>query len=197
MVDEVGRTGETYVGHLIKTEEGSNSGLRSGFIIIAIPEFDAKARSSGVVLVGLSLPNIVNRYIETAKYDLQTDAWVVDDNGTILYHPDPSLIGQDASVLEMPAGRPVALKMLMLRLSAGNGTFQLNDKGRPEKKLVAYAPIHLNVRQWSLAAQYPMLGNLLPETNFLHDHAGSVFPDRSGARRQFHHDPFGQGSHTS
>ncbi len=157
LIREVRRTGETYVGHLINPYSGDQAGRtdQSGFIIIATPELDSSNNVSGILFAAVSLSNIVQRYIETAKYDFSCDAWVLDDRGTILYHPDKNKIGQDASILERLTSSPVTLRELMLKLSAGYGVFRLTDNGQIKRKIVAYAPIRLNIPQWSIAVSTP------------------------------------------
>ena len=157
LILEVKRTGETYVGHLINPtpDDTTSRAGQSGFIIIATPELDSQNNVSGILFAAISLSNIVQRYIETAKYDFSCDAWVVDDRGIILYHPNKSKIGQDASVLERLTSSPIPLKEEMLKLSAGYGVYRINDNGQVKRKIVAYAPIRLNISQWSIAVSTP------------------------------------------
>ncbi|MFB3925233.1 MAG: PAS domain-containing protein [Syntrophales bacterium] len=150
LVREVQKWGRTYISHLVRLEQGG-----FGLIAVAVPQADSRNRVSRVVLAGLSLSNVVKRYIESAKFDISCDAWVVDDNGIILYHPDESLIGRDAAVLERAEAQGVSLRQRMLSGGEGCGEYMLVHGKEIEKNIIAYVPVNLSSRKWSIAISTP------------------------------------------
>ena len=92
---EIQKTGKTYIGALQQPAAGEDEGTdaQSLSVIVAVPIYDARNKFSGAVLAALSLSTIIDRYI-LSKSETSCCAWIMDSEGTILAHPDPSLTGQ-------------------------------------------------------------------------------------------------------
>jgi PAS domain S-box-containing protein len=126
-------------------------------IVLATPQFDSKHNLIEVVFVALSLPGIVERYIKPAMEHFSYNVWVIDDKGTILFHPDLKMVKGDAGKLEAKnVPGMFSLKEKMLKGDDGMGEYWLfQGKDKPEKQIVAYAPINIESRKWSVAIGLP------------------------------------------
>ena len=159
LIRKIRATGSPHVSDLlwIDREEPGTAKKRSNFIIVAVPRFDAENRFSGVVFAALSLSAIVDRYIQPAKDDFSCDAWIIDDRGIILFHPNRALTGVDAAKIEGKGpAEGISLKEMMLKGGDGLGDYYfLDEKDGIEKNIVAYAPINLGSRKWSIAVSLP------------------------------------------
>ncbi|MBN2398497.1 MAG: PAS domain S-box protein [Deltaproteobacteria bacterium] len=153
---EIQKTGKPYIGTpLPPTGEGdAETHDKSRSVIFAVPTYDSENRFSGAVLAALSLSNIVDRYI-TSKCETCC-AWVMDSEGIMIVHPDPSCIGHSIAVLEHPASRGASLKEALRKGEEGYGEYRLPREGEdPEKYILAYAPIDLGERHWLVTVAAP------------------------------------------
>lgn len=155
LIMEVSRTGETYIGHMSPDQTGLPIGSLSEFVVIATPELDSAKNVSGVLFAAISLSNIVQRYIDTSRYNTSTSAWIIDQNGIIIHHPDVYLIGKNASVLESRGRTKASLSDLMQKANTGSGIFNLREDGGVKRKIVSYAPVYLNLQKWFIAVETP------------------------------------------
>ena len=84
----------------------------------------------------------------------RTETWLVDDRGTILAHPEPELPGRSVFVwkLRHPGDerRKQAVLTGMLRGSEGVTSF-VTDRDSGARAMMAWAPVSLYGRNWSLA----------------------------------------------
>ncbi|MDD5724137.1 MAG: ATP-binding protein [Syntrophales bacterium] len=156
---KIQETGEPYVGALqlpAEGEKGKGGHDKSQSVIVAVPKYDSENRFSGTVLATLSLFTIVDRYI-MSKSETPCCAWIMDSEGTILAHPDPSFIGQSLVALErVKAGGRASLKETLMRGLEGYGEYPLPiEGGKTEKNIIAYAPIDLNPGHWFIAVATP------------------------------------------
>ena len=135
--------------------EPDRDGTARNWIIVSVPVRSDEGRASGIAFAAVSLSGILRRYIDPAKHDIPCETWVIDEDGAILSHPDESLVGRDASVLEPPDRNAVPLKESMLKQGEGKGEYFLADGRGSAKYVVAYTPIDLQVRKWHLAVGTP------------------------------------------
>ena len=155
---EIEETGKPYVGTLpplpVAGENDMEAQGKSQQVIVAVPTYDSENRFSGTVLAALSLSTIVDRYI-TSKCETCC-TWIMDSEGTMIVHPDPSCIGHGLVALEHPASRGASLKDALREGRAGHGEYQLpGEGGKTEKKIIAYAPVDLAPRHWLVAVAAP------------------------------------------
>jgi PAS domain S-box-containing protein len=159
LVREVQRTGKPAISNLVSVDhgEGNNRIKEYRVVIIGAPEFDAEKRYSGGVFAVLSLSSIIERYLEPAKSDFPGDVLIADERGSVLFHPRRELIGADIHTIERgESGEASSLRHGMLKEKTGYGEYLLRDaQGKYEKSIVAYAPINLNKRRWSIAVITP------------------------------------------
>lgn len=156
---EAKRTGKPCVSDLVLVGGEKYEDVENRFksIIVAVPKYDPGNEFSGVVLAALSFSTIIDRYIKPIKCDMPCCLWMVDDSGTILVHPDAEFVGENVGILEgAKSEERISLKDALLRGEEGYGEYMLLKKdGRVEKSIVAYAPIHLGSRKWTIVAGIP------------------------------------------
>jgi len=159
LIQEVKRTGKSSVSGLIAADYKARNGEEKKYrmVIVGVPEFDLNKRYAGIVYAALSLSSIVERYIKLTKDELPCDAIIADDRGTILFHPRNELVGVDISTIERSKSEQfTSLKDGMLQEKGGYGEYDLLEaEGKFEKSIVAYAPIVLDNRKWSIAVTTP------------------------------------------
>lgn len=152
---EVNKTGKPYISDLLVVGGEKYEDVESRFksIIIAVPKYDSKNKFSGVVLAALSFSTIIDRYIKGVKCGMPCSVWIVDDNGTIVVHPDAEFRGKDAGLLEgAKTKREMSLKSMLLKGQEGYGEYILLEKsGRSGKNIVVCVPVHLGLQRWAVA----------------------------------------------
>ncbi|HYA14075.1 MAG TPA: ATP-binding protein [Syntrophales bacterium] len=159
LIQDVKKTGKPSVSDLISFDYTASNGSEKKYrmVIIGVPEFNANSKYSGILYSALSLSSIVERYIKLTKDELPCDAIIADEKGTLLFHPRNELAGTDISTIEHIKPKQVtSLKDGMLKDKAGYGEYELlEEKGKFEKNIVAYAPIDLDGRKWFIAVTTP------------------------------------------
>ncbi len=155
---EIQKTGKPYIGAIpllaAKKTAGTN-GDRPHSVIVAVPTYDSRNSFSGTVIAILSLSTIIDRYI-LSRNETSCCSWVMDSNGIILAHPDPALTGQSVAVMETTIEAGGSLKDIFEEKKAGYGEYWLTGNGgKPEKFIIAYAPVELNTRYWMVAVTAP------------------------------------------
>jgi len=83
---EIKKTGKTYIGGLQLAWEGGAENIVQS-VIVAVPKYDAEDNFSGVVLTGLSLSAIIDRYTKV-KSETSGCGWIIDSSGAIFVRPD-------------------------------------------------------------------------------------------------------------
>ncbi|MEA3222753.1 MAG: ATP-binding protein [Thermodesulfobacteriota bacterium] len=155
-LQEIKKTKEPYISNLIlpKTEQDEEGKPRINSIVIAIPELNAKGEFAGLVLATLSLKSIMDRYVRQVGEIESSRPWIIDENGVFISHPNPDLIGSSVKLIAANTG--VSLKKLLLKGKKGYGEYVLrNNKGKAQKSIIAYAPIHVGSNIWSVAIATP------------------------------------------
>jgi len=159
LIQDVKKTGKSSVSDFISIDYTASDGSEKKYrmVVIGVPEFNLSKRYTGIVYSALSLSSIVERYIKLTKNEFPCDAIIADEKGTMLFHPQNELAGADISTIEQSKPKQLAsLKDEMLKEKAGYGEYELlEEKGRFEKSIVAYAPIELDGRRWSIAVTTP------------------------------------------
>ena len=156
---EIQKTGKPYIGTLPLLAAGEND--KEGHdttksVIVAVPTYDSENRFSGAVLAALSMTTIVDRYI-MSRSEISCCAWIMDSEGTILAHPDPSFTGRSLVAVERAkVDGPASLKEALITGREGYGEYALPvEGGKTEKNIIAYAPIDLNPGHWFIAVTTP------------------------------------------
>jgi len=153
LIRQVEKKGTGFIGQLNSNQTEYKRKPYPDLVIIAVPQRDIHNRITGTLLAAVSLPSILNRYIDATQYDSSCYTWIIDDAGIIVHHPDKTLIGKNASVLE--TGNSASLRDQMLKMKEGKGVYKLLNEGKVERMIVAYAPISLSMRKWEIAVSTP------------------------------------------
>ncbi|MBP9021225.1 MAG: PAS domain S-box protein, partial [Syntrophobacterales bacterium] len=161
LMRKVKTTEKPHVGDFLMRKEGSDGVERTGgddiLVVVAVPRFGQDSEVIGAFYAALSLSTVVDRYIRPAKDELSCEVWVVDDKGMIAFHTNGYLAGRKADIIEaeQPSGG-LSLKSNMLTGGEGIGEYRvLRGQGRDEMQIVAFSPIELESRKWSVAVGLP------------------------------------------
>jgi PAS domain S-box-containing protein len=126
-------------------------------VIIGVPNFDDQKQYTGSVFAALSLPAIIERFIERSSSGSTFDALLADGRGNIMIHHRQDQTATNTKKDKREKFRLVAsLKNTILEGKEGYGEYDLPcPDGRIEKSIVAHAPIRLNSRNWSMVISTP------------------------------------------
>ncbi|MBI4698392.1 MAG: hypothetical protein HY758_05630 [Nitrospirae bacterium] len=164
------------LGEIIPVVTGKNT--QKLMIKIAIPVWqvsvdeahpDATGRFSGALLFVVDTTSLIQRVTEGIRSGKTGYAWVIDENGLFLYHPEQDFIGKNAFEARKEKKPTISFsrineiqKDLMLAGKEGTSWYISGWHKGVEgeiKKLIAYTPIHLNEpekRLWSIAVVAPV-----------------------------------------
>ena len=132
-----------------------DQGVNTRSIAIGVPRFRADGKFAGVALAVLPLNAFIDDTAPSAGENWRT--WLVDAEGTVLFHPNDAAVGSDVAALEARSGaEPSALRGALLEGTEGYGVYPLRgEHGRPELNIVAHAPIRLESGTWAVAVVTP------------------------------------------
>ena len=164
---EVRLTGKPLVAHVSPPsgEEPSRGQLPPfGSILISSPIF-RDAQFVGVLGCGLDFKKIYERFVHPTQFGVQAGSWMINHEGRLIAHSDPSLLGKDAFAARKERDPDLSseridriMKEKMLAGKAGMDEYvggrHMGDRGKI-KKLLAYAPIRLDGQVWSVAVVVP------------------------------------------
>ncbi len=117
----------------------------------------------------ISVNKIINKFVLSIRSGKTGYAWVLDDNGTLLHHPKhPEMI--DRSIFAADEGcvtchyQAFSLEKEIVRQTISGKNQFISATG--VRKLIAYSPIHLGNRVWTIvvAAPYTEVTLLLRES---------------------------------
>jgi len=164
---EVHLTGKPLVAHVSPPsgEEPSRGQLPLfGSILISSPIF-RDAQFVGILGCGLDFKKIYERFVHPTQFGIQAGSWMIDHEGRLMAHYDPSLLGKDAFTARKERDPDLSseridriMKEKMLAGKAGMDEYvsgwHMGERGKI-KKLIAYAPIRLDGQVWSVAVVVP------------------------------------------
>ncbi len=128
-------------------------------------------RLAGVLLFTVDVTHLVKKAIKDIKSGKTGYVWVIDGRGVFLYHPQRDFIGEDAFKVRAAKKPKISFarinmiqKERMLKGEEGTGWYISGWHRGIEaemKKLIAYAPVHLNLGSrpkwsWAVAVVAPM-----------------------------------------
>ena len=130
--------------------------------IIAVPIYQAASagqplRFNGVVLAILSLDGITQKYLALVKSGTRGYAWMMDTNGTLLYHPTmPQMVGKnlfhtDQSCFQCHRSFDAEKKMI----EGSAEVYGFYEAPGGENKLAAYYKIPVGTRSWIVVVSAP------------------------------------------
>lgn len=153
------RRNERYVSGLLDVQEQRNAPKQ--FIIATTIHAAATDASgpefAGVVLAVLSLDGITQKYLAPIKSGTRGYAWMMDNAGTLLYHPtQPQMVGKnlystDASCFECHRSFDTEKRMIEGKAE----TFGSYEAPGGENKLAAFYRIPVGARSWLVVVSAP------------------------------------------
>jgi len=129
----------------------------------------ATGRLSGVLLFMIDVTRLVEKAVKVIKSGKTGYAWVIDNKGMFLYHPQKEFIGEDAFKARAMKKPKISFSQIniiqkekMLEGKEGTGSYISGWNSGVEaemKKLIAYAPINCCAYlklSWSVAVVAPL-----------------------------------------
>jgi signal transduction histidine kinase len=119
-------------------------------ITVAVPIFTRESRDAlpafkGILLTDIDLDLIINTYIKPIKSGKSGYAWLIDSNGTLLYHPlHPPASGTQEDCVE--CRQSFELESKMIAGEAGRTRLKANSG---QEYLVAYSWVHMDDNMWA------------------------------------------------
>jgi hypothetical protein len=127
-------------------------------IIVAVPVFNREVRDGlpafrGILLADVDPNIIIDTYIKPIKSGKSGFAWLMDSNGTLLYHPfhpdtrdavDPSYNGNEDSCRECHYSFDLEARMV-----AGEAGHTRLKTHTGQEYLIAYSPVHIDGAMWA------------------------------------------------
>jgi PAS domain S-box-containing protein len=149
---QVRETGKPAVGVLTLPDGRGNIGR---VITVGVPRSRSGGGFGGMILASFSLTAFDDDSLRSAREINST--WLLDGRGAVLFHPRDSVIGRDAGSLEFRQDSDRSpLREALLAGKEGYGEYRLQgEKGRPERTIVAYAPIRFASEAWTVAIVTP------------------------------------------
>lgn len=159
------RAGSPLIGEMTMNDSPSGVGRRS--VVIGVPDARAERGAQGITVAAIPFPALIKRYFTSATPEIAGRYHgIVDSRGTVVIHPDTSLIGRDASVLEdAPSSGRTSLREALLAGSEGYGEFLVRKGKETERSIVVYAPIHTGTATWSMVMFAPYRTVVSPVRN--------------------------------
>jgi signal transduction histidine kinase len=117
---------------------------------------------TGAVMITMGIQDIAKEFLSSVKYGSRENAWVMDDKGTLLYHPaQPGMIGRnlhktDASCFQCHRSFEVEKKIIEGRGDYCGGDYYgrfVSPTG--EDKILAYSSALAGDTRWIVAVSAP------------------------------------------
>jgi PAS domain S-box-containing protein len=145
-------TGKPAVGVLSLPDGRGNVGRA---ITVGVPRSRPGGGFGGMILASFPLTAFDDDSLRSAREINST--WLLDGRGAVLFHPRDSVIGRDVGSLEFRQGSdPSPLREALLAVKEGYGEYRLQGElGRPERTIVAHAPILFASEAWTVAIATP------------------------------------------
>lgn len=165
LVQEAGRKRKIVVKNVIPSKESRSAegGMRSGWILIAVP-IGRASQIAGILGCGLNFQEIYGRYVQPIG-SASSGSWMINEEGKFIAHYNPDFLGKDAYAARRERAPNLTydridriMKEGMLAGKAGMDEYV--SSGYPKeraqiKKLIAYAPVRIEDRIWSIALVVP------------------------------------------
>jgi PAS domain S-box-containing protein len=159
-------TGKSVVVHAgsFPGEKTPDPALRFGSILILSPVLRGPD-PAGFLGAGVDFKRIYEQFVHPIRSGTRGSSWMIDGEGRFIAHEDSSLMGKDAFSARKERDPGLSsdqidriMREKMLAGQAGTGEYasgwHLGERGRI-KKLIAYAPVRLDGRVWSVAVVVP------------------------------------------
>jgi len=118
-------------------------------IVYAISPIYRKGVYEGVVLLAVSVEDIANHFVSSIKSGSRGYAWIMDSDGTLLYHPtQPSMVGGNiykADAACFKCHRTFDLEKKIVEGKASNYGRYMSPVG--EDKIIAFSTVAIDESQ--------------------------------------------------
>ncbi len=169
--------GKIFFSEISASKESENSKLLMMKMVIPVWQISideshpvATNKFSGAVVFNVEVTDLVGKVTKKIKSGKTGYAWIIDKNGTFLYHEENIFIGQNAFEARKGKKSNISFEQIneiqrdkMLRGEEGTGWYISGWHRQLEgeiKKLIAYAPIKIADGQkniiWSIAVVAPI-----------------------------------------
>lgn len=135
------RNGKPFITNLLVSKETNNY-----IIVIAVPVKGGNGTTG--VLAGMFSANNLSSVINSVKYGQTGYAYIIDNTGVIIAHPDPTVINKE-NLLQTDSPSQLQAARKMLQGQSGQDEYMRNGV----EKLVAYTPI--KTTGWVVALTAP------------------------------------------
>ncbi|HHO75269.1 MAG TPA: sensor histidine kinase [Deltaproteobacteria bacterium] len=149
---------------MIGGEEYQDIPDRFETFIISFPLMGKNGEFHGVVGCAIDLANITAHYVAPIQPSESGYAWLVDETGMILYHPNPKWLGMNLYdiilKMELEGHNISGIQDIRHGMELKNDgmyefTFPHYPSNTPTKKLLAFSSVHFLNRRWITAASSP------------------------------------------
>ncbi|MCD6571145.1 MAG: PAS domain-containing protein [Deltaproteobacteria bacterium] len=132
--------------------------------IIAYPLVGPDGTFNGVLGCAIDLTNITARYVAPIQPSKTGYAWMVDESGMVLYHPNPAWLGMNLYDIFMEIKRQgskaIGVEELIQGMKVKNeGTYEISFPHYPSniltKTLVSFSSVHFLNRRWLTVVTSP------------------------------------------
>jgi len=155
-------TGEIYTSPLLDITSTGEKGKKGFFIASTLnrrPGLLSLERSSpfGVAIIfSISLEGMVDKYIRPIKSGRNGHAWVMDNEGTLLFQArHPEMVFRNIFLKDKSCNHCHSDFFIEQKMASGqSGTGRSRVAGY-EDNLIAYYPVHLGKMKWSIAVSAP------------------------------------------
>jgi len=152
-------TGQPYVSKWV-TDKAQPKKVTVSVPVLSEGESRNPPEFKGILIADVDLDTIIHMYIKPIKSGESGFAWLIDSNGTLLYHPFHPRTGGPEDPADHPADRPYdedqnncigchqsfELEARMVTGEAGHTRLRV-DPG--QEYLVAYSPVHIDGAIWA------------------------------------------------
>ncbi len=158
--------GVPFVSDIITVGGEKNKDIPGRFetFIISFPLKGDDGTFNGVIGCAIDLTNITAHYVAPIRPSETGYAWLMDETGMILYHPNPQWIGMNLYDIVMKLEKKgygiEGIQEIRHAMELKNDgmhvfTFPHYPKPKPVKKLLAFSSVHFLNRRWVTVATSP------------------------------------------
>lgn len=146
-----------YIKNTLSLSSGQAiTGTDSHKVYMATPVYNG-GMLKGAVLFETTVAVVADRFLSPVKSDRRGDAWMIDKNGTLLYHPShPEMVGGNVYKADSKCFKCHISFDLEKRIIEGKAS----DYGRHiaptgEDKLIAFSTVNMDNLSWIIAVSAP------------------------------------------
>ncbi|OPL16397.1 MAG: hypothetical protein AVO39_05965 [delta proteobacterium MLS_D] len=136
---------------------GENAaGYAESAIGIRLPRYNEYGHCQGALLALLSLDVLLDRYTGPLRLGKSTENWLFAQDGTIMVHANPYVIGREAEVLIGEPEDEARWRAFLMSDEGAWGEFVIQDcRGEVVEVIVAVAPIRVGTDRLTIALITP------------------------------------------